>query len=64
MLYELVLGTGNSDSHGARPVQQIISVIKWIRTSRLSTQNSLSLHHHGAERILSPPSDRRTQDSV
>jgi hypothetical protein len=27
---------GNSDSHGARPVHQIISMIKWIRTSRLS----------------------------
>ena len=28
-------GKGDSNSHGARPVQQIISMIKWIRTSRL-----------------------------
>ena len=34
-------GKGNSNSHGARPVHQIISMIKWIRTSRLSIQNSL-----------------------
>ena len=25
----------NSNSHGARPVHQIIAMIKWIRTSRL-----------------------------
>jgi len=36
-------GTGNSNSHGARPVHQIIAMIKWIRTSRLSIKNSLSL---------------------
>ena len=36
-------GKGNLNSHGARPVNQIISMIKWIRTSRLSIQNSLSL---------------------
>ena len=36
-------GKGNSNSHGARPVHQIISMIKWIRTSRLSMKNSLSL---------------------
>ena len=35
--------TGNSNSHGARPVRLIITMIKWIRTSRLSTQNSHSL---------------------
>ena len=49
-------GKGNSKSHGARPVHQIISMINWIRTSRLSIKNSLSLdlekdsnddvHHH------------------
>jgi len=33
---------GNSNSHGARPVHFIISMIKWIRTSRLSIKNSLS----------------------
>jgi len=36
-------GKDNSDSHGARPVHQIIPMIKWIRTSRLSIKNSLSL---------------------
>ena len=36
-------GKGNSNSHGARPVHQIISMIKWIRTSRLSIKHSLSL---------------------
>ena len=35
-------GKGNSNAHGARPVHQIISMIKWIRTSRLSIKNSLS----------------------
>ena len=35
-------GNGNSNSHGARPVHQIISMMKWIRTSRLSkTEHSL-----------------------
>ena len=33
---------GNSNSHGARPVHLMITMIKWIRTSRLSTKNSLS----------------------
>ena len=33
---------GNSNSHGARPDHQIISMIKWIRTSKLSIKNSLS----------------------
>ena len=37
-------GKGNSNSHGARPVYKNISIIKWIRTSRLSIKNSLSLH--------------------
>ena len=36
-------GKGNSNSHGARPVHLIITMIKWIRTSRLSIKNSLSL---------------------
>jgi len=35
-------GKGNSNSHGARPVHLIITMIKWIRTSRLSMKNSLS----------------------
>ena len=36
-------GKGNSNSDGARPVHQIITMIKWIRTSRLSIKNYLSL---------------------
>jgi len=35
-------GKGNSNSHGARPVHQIITMIKRIRTSRLSITNSLA----------------------
>ena len=31
-----------SNSHGLRPVHQIISIIKWIQTSRLSMKNFLS----------------------
>ena len=42
-------GKGNSNSHGARPVHLIITMIKWIRTSRLSIKNSRSGH------VLSPP---------
>ena len=34
-------GKGSSNSHGARPVHQIITMIKWIQTSRLSIKNSL-----------------------
>ena len=33
----------NSNSHGARPVHVIITMIKWIRTGRLSIKNSHSL---------------------
>ena len=35
-------GKGNSNSHGARPVHLLITMIKRIRTSRLSIKNSLS----------------------
>ena len=34
-------GKENSNSHGVRPVHQIISMKKWIRTSRLSIKNFL-----------------------
>ena len=34
-------GKGNSNSNGARPVYQIISMPKWVRTSTLSIKNSL-----------------------
>ena len=40
-----LLGEGNSHSHGAKTVHQIISMIKWIRTSRLSIKKSLSVRH-------------------
>ena len=33
-------GKGNSTPYGARPVHLIISMIKWIRTSRLSSKRS------------------------
>jgi len=36
-------GKGNSNSHGERPVHLIITIIKWIRTSRLSIKNSLCI---------------------
>ena len=36
-------GKGNSNSHDARPVHLIITMIKWIRTSRLTIKNSLFL---------------------
>ena len=36
-------GKGNSNFHGARPVHQIILIITWIRTRRLSIKKSLSL---------------------
>ena len=35
-------GKGNSKSHGARPVHLVITMIKWMRASRLSIKNCLS----------------------
>ena len=35
-------GKGISNSHGARPVHLIITMMKWIRISRLSAKKSLS----------------------
>jgi len=35
-------GKGNSNSHGARPVHLIITMVKWIRTSWLTIKDSLS----------------------
>jgi len=49
-------GKGNSNSHGARPVHLIITMIKWIQTSRLSIKNSLSL--------LAPPVKTEPRGSV
>jgi len=53
----LLPGKGNSNSHGSRPVHLIITMIKWIRTSRLSIKNSLSetpLQRSGLYRYNSP----------
>ena len=36
-------GKGYSNSHGARPVHLIITMLKWIRTSRLSIKNFISV---------------------
>jgi len=41
-------GKENSNSHGARPVHLIITMIKWTRTSRFSIKNSLSTLLGGA----------------
>ena len=48
-------GKGNSNSLGARPVHQIITMIKWIRTRRLSIKNSLSLPYRGVSLIRNRP---------
>ena len=45
-------GKGNYNSHGARPVHLIITMIKWIRTSRLLVKNSLSLNS-GVKQLFS-----------
>ena len=43
------------NSYGARPVHIIITMIKWIRTSRLSIKNSLSRERRGrASRTCTP----------
>jgi len=44
-------GQGDSNSHGERPVHQIISMIKWIRTSRLSIKNSLARDQTSASTV-------------
>ena len=33
-------------SHGARPVHLILTMVKWIRTGRLSIKNSLALYRN------------------
>ena len=40
---ERLPGKYNSNSHGARPVHLTITMMKWIRTSRLPIKNSLSV---------------------
>ena len=44
----------NSNSHGARPVHQIISMIKWICTSTLSMKNSLACRSCRPTRCFAP----------
>jgi hypothetical protein len=39
-----LLGEGKLNSHSARLVHLIITMLEWIRTSRLSIRKSLSLH--------------------
>ena len=53
-VYVRLPGKGNSNSHGARPVHLIITIMKWIWTSRLSIKNSLSDSH-----LANPPLSRR-----
>ena len=38
---ERLPGKGNSNSHGARPVHLIITMMKWVRTSSLPTKHFL-----------------------
>ena len=49
-------GKGNSNLNDARPVHLIITMIRWIRTSRLSMKNSLSKAGRDAVRgVFSAP---------
>ena len=45
-------GIGNSNSHGAGPAHQIISMMKWIRANRLTTNNSLSHEPHQDHNVM------------
>ena len=45
-------GKGNSNSHGARPVHQIIAMTNRLRTSRSSINKSLSCRLQGQARTL------------
>jgi hypothetical protein len=53
-VYTRLPGIENSNSHGARPVCQIISMIKWIQNSRLLMKYCLSGGTAGRAR---PPSN-------
>ena len=52
-------GKGNSTSHGARPVHLVITMMKWIRTGRLSMKDSFSRAHLLAlcQTVRAPQSD-------
>ena len=45
-------GKGNSNSHCARPVQLTITMIKWIRTSGLSIEDSLQARVHHIDHLM------------
>ena len=59
-------GKGNPNSHGARPVHLIITMIRWIRTGRLSIQNSLSSQAGGVgqDRQSAEQSESRSRESL
>ena len=46
-------GKRNSNSHGARPVHLIITLIKWIRTSRLSIKILIAAHSNSVSVAVS-----------
>ena len=54
-------GKGNSNSHGARPVHLILTMIKWIWTSSLSIKNSASDEECLPAPKASPSRSRRSQ---
>jgi len=55
MVFPVTHGKGNSNSHGARPVHLIITMIKWIRTSSLSIKNSLFDSYQQTDTRGTPP---------
>ena len=57
-------GKGNSNSHSARPVHLIITMMKWIRTSRLPIKNLLSLAWQVIERLRAARSLSSSQEKV
>jgi hypothetical protein len=65
-------GKGNLNSHGARPVHLIVTMIKWILTRRLAIKNSFLLRFEAwgvgfgmdrpASRHIGPPQERRVPE--
>ena len=51
---------GDSKSHGARPVHQIVSMMKWIRNSELSIRNPLSRWRHVPHEVIKANIKKRT----
>jgi len=52
-------GKGDSNSHGARPDHLIITMIKWIRTSRLSIK---TLSHLVTDEVVEADARSRVED--